>query len=120
MGLELGWFLLPEPGSLTCFSNMLVQQTHLALQSLHAEKPPVHLLIHTSRRVIDRYRHVGGVLFQVSASAGRSSTADRLVSHMMSAYARPAAKETVEEEEDLDAAGETNAGGGLVLIIRQV
>lgn len=72
----------------------------------------MHDLIHTSRRVIYRYRHVGGVLFQVSASAGLASTADRPFSHMMSAYVRPAAKETVEEEEDLDAAGETNAEGG--------
>lgn len=44
----------------------------------------------------------------MSASAGLSSTVDRLFSHMMPAYA---VKETVEEEEDLDAAGETNAGG---------
>lgn len=48
----------------------------------------------------------------MSASVGLSSTSDRQFSHMMSAYVRPAAKEMLEEEEDLDAAGETNAGVG--------
>lgn len=72
----------------------------------------MHHLIHMSRREIYRYRHVGGVLFQVSASAGLPCTADRLFSHMMSACRRPAVKETVGEEEDLYVVRETNEGGG--------